>query len=326
MKAPVKYIILISFTLLCFVIDLFWGGSVSLNFENEAHHFILYDLRLPKSLTALICGIGLSTSGLLLQTFFKNPLAGPSVLGINSGAAMGSALVLLMGVGSWFGDFGTNTTVVVASFAGALVVMLFISSLVNVIRSHSLIIIAGLMVGNLSLALVGILQYFSKPESLKQFILWTFGSTQGISFTQLSIMASLVLVCFVFALSQNRSLDLMMLDHKNAKGLGFKSSLFKNKVLLIASLLAATCTAFCGPIGFVGIAVPYLTRLLFKKEMHLALLIVNALMGASFLLLSDFLSSVGPSGARLPLNIIMALVGSPIVLLILLRFRKGRFA
>lgn len=317
---------LVGFTLLCFTIDLFWGGSVNLDLNNEAHQFIFYDLRLPKSLTALICGIGLSTSGLLLQTFFKNPLAGPSVLGINSGAAMGSALVILLGVSSWFGDFGTNTAIVIASFAGALLVMLFISGLVNIIKSHSLIIIAGLMIGNLSLALVGILQYFSKPESLKQFILWTFGSTQGLSFNQLGIMAGLVLICFVFALSENRSLDLMMLDHKNAKGLGFKSNLFKNKVLLIAALLAATCTAFCGPIGFVGIAVPYLTRLLFKKEMHLALLIVNALMGASFLLLSDYLSSIGPSGARLPLNIIMALVGSPIVLLILLRFRKGKFA
>lgn len=309
------------------IANIYLAGSGSV-LEGSDGQFILYNLRLPKTLTCILCGMGLATCGLLLQTFFKNPLAGPSVLGINSGAALGTALVILFSEHLYLGflweNFGLNySLLIISALAGAFLVMAIIYALSLTVKNQAILVIAGLMVGNIALAIVGVLQYYSQPDDLKNYILWTFGSVAGLSLNQVSIMAAIILPTLIICIALSKQLDFMLLDDKSAQSYGFKKQGMSKRVLVLSSILAAICTAFCGPVGFVGIAVPYLSRILFSKALHLKLLLVNALLGASLILWADVLCH-GIKGFQLPLNVVMALFGSPIVLLILFRYRRTK--
>ncbi len=318
---------LLAFVVLSVAANIYFAGSSNVWGTDNAE-YILFNLRLPKTLTCILCGMGLSTCGLLLQTFFKNPLAGPSVLGINSGAALGTAMVILFSEHIYLGYLWENVgfnygVLIISSLTGALLVMAVIYTLSLAVKNQAILVIAGLMVGNIALAIVGVLQYYSQPDDLKNYILWTFGSVAGLSMNQVGIMAIIIVPTFLACIALSKQLDFMLLDNRTASALGFKSKTMSRRVLLLSSILAAICTAFCGPIGFVGIAVPYLSRILFAKELHLKLLIVNALLGASLILWADVLCH-GIAGFRLPLNVVMALFGSPIVLLILFRYRRTK--
>lgn len=318
---------LLLFLLLSAAANVYFAGSSNVWGTDNAD-YILYNLRLPKTVTCVLVGMGLSTCGLLLQTFFKNPLAGPSVLGINSGAALGTAIVILFSEHIYLGylweNIGFNYGVlVVSALAGALLVMAVIYTLSLTVKNQAILVIAGLMVGNIALAIVGVLQYYSQPEDLKNYVLWTFGSVSGLGMDQVGIMALIIIPVFLACVALSKQLDFMLLDSRTASAMGFKPKKMSRRVLLLSSILAAICTAFCGPIGFVGIAVPYLSRILFSKALHFKLLIANALLGGSLILWADVLCH-GIAGFRLPLNVVMALFGSPVVLLILFRYRKTK--
>ncbi len=285
---------------------------------------IVLDFRLPKAITAVVAGTALSVSGLQMQTIFRNPLAGPYVLGISAGAslavalfALGFAPLMTLGVtlsGSW--------PLAVVAWAGAfavLLLVLFVSSRVN---DNMTVLILGMLFSSAAGAVVSILQYFSSESMLKAFIVWTMGSLGSITTEQLTVVVPAIVAGILLALAKMKDLNAFLLGETYARSLGvpiFRSRLW---IFLSASILAGTVTAFCGPIGFVGIAVPHLARVLFRTSDHRVLLPATLLLGANAMLLSDIIAQLPGLQATLPINSVTALLGIPIVIWMIIRNRK----
>ncbi|MCI6436448.1 MAG: iron ABC transporter permease [Fibrobacter sp.] len=284
--------------------DVFYGDGSVLN-------RIFWDLRVPRLVAAVLAGISLAVSGLSLQTLFRNPLAGPFVLGISSGASLGVALSLLAGFS--FGHFGVLTSAAAGAFAVTFLVML----VSNRFRSSTVLLIVGLLVGYFIDALVNLLIVGSDAEALKVFVSWGMGSFCRLTFDGIWIFAVAVTVGCVLIGVSIRYLNAIRMGEDFAKGLGVNVRLYKNLVLFGASLLAASSTAFCGPVAFVGIAVPHLAFMLFKTGNHRLLLPGSALCGAVLCLAAGLFTMV-------PLNAILSLVGVPVVLLVITRGRGAR--
>ncbi len=280
---------------------------------------ILWDLRLPKVLTAAGAGAGLAVAGLLMQTLFSNPLAGPYVLGINSGASLGVALlVLVMGSGILSGIAG-GFAMVVAAFIGAGLVLLLVLALAERVRTPVTLLILGLMFGSMASALVSILIYFATPNDIQAFILWTFGSFRSVGYSELSLMLPLVAFGLGLALFLPKPLNALLLGEEYAQSLGVEVKAVRRLLLLAASILAGGITAFCGPIAFLGIAVPHLCRFLFATSDHRLLLPACMLLGADLALAAELVAGVPGSSQALPINAILALAGAPVVLWVILK-------
>ena len=269
---------------------------------------IILNIRLIKAVVALLAGAALSVSGLQMQTLFRNPLAGPYVLGISSGASLGVALVVLAGVGSSIGIAG-------AAWAGAGAALLIIAAVGHRIKDIMVILILGMMFSSGVSAVVQILQYISKDEALKAFVIWTMGSLGDVTVGQLMIIIPAVLAGLVLAVITIKPLNLLLFGEEYAvtMGLGIRRS--RALLFLSTTLLAGTVTAFCGPIGFIGLAMPHVTRMLFRNSDHRILVPGTILSGASVLLLCDLISKL----FTLPINAITALLGIPIVVWVVLR-------
>ncbi|OFX86390.1 MAG: iron ABC transporter [Bacteroidetes bacterium GWF2_33_16] len=297
------------------------------NSEYKEFSTIVLQFRLPKALTALLAGFALSVSGLQMQTIFKNPLAGPYVLGISSGASLGVA-ILVLGVSSAgiFGQIGpfSNWIIVLAAWIGSGLILLLILAVSTRVKDIMTILILGIMFGSATTAVVGILQYFSNETMLKAFIIWTMGSLGGVSMSQLYVLTPSVLLGLVIALISVKMLNALLLGENYAKSMGLNIRLSRFFIFISTSLLAGTITAFCGPIGFIGIAVPHLARLVFKTANHSILLPGSMIIGGIVLLLSDIISQLPGKESSLPINSITALVGIPIVIWIIIR--KQRFS
>ncbi len=285
---------------------------------------IIYKIRLPKAITALLAGAGLSVGGLQMQTLFRNPLAGPSVLGVTAGASLGVAAVMLTGSGvttlytiRQLGVAGGWLLMVVAS-AGAALVLIIILLVSLRVRDNVILLIVGIMLGNITLSLVSIWQYFSQPEQIKDYLLWTFGSLGGVTTTHLFAMLPAVAFGLVLAFFSSKWLNGMLLGENYARSLGLP--VYKAQVLIITttSLLAGSITGFCGPIGFIGIAVPHLVRSLLNTAEHRLLVPGCCLMGAFIMLVCDLISQWPGSTLTLPINAITALIGSPVVIWVIL--------
>jgi len=327
---------LLLLTILLFILDIFFGsllipfktilqalsgtGNVSPEIKS-----IIIDFRLPKAITAVMAGMALSISGLQMQTIFRNPLAGPYVLGISAGASLGVA-ILVLGFSSVFtlGLFtisGSWALVIVAWLGSALVLFLILAVSVR-IKDILTILILGMLFGSAASSIVNILQYFSNESMLKSFIIWTMGSLGSVTTSQLNVLIPSVLVGLILSFFSVKSLDVMLLGEQYAKSMGLRIRNARFLVFTSTSILAGSITAFCGPIGFIGIAVPHIGRLLFKTARHKILIPSSLLLGSIVMLFSDIVSQMPGYESTLPINSVTALVGIPVIIWIILKNRK----
>ena len=269
---------------------------------------IILNIRLIKAVVALLAGAALSVSGLQMQTLFRNPLAGPYVLGISSGASLGVALVVLAGVGSSIGIAG-------AAWLGAAIVLVVIAAVGHRIKDIMVILILGMMFSSGIGAVVQILQYVANDESLKMFVVWTMGSLGDVTFDQLTVLIPSIVTGLLLAVVTIKPLNLLLFGEEYAVTMGLNVRRSRGLLFLSTTLLAGTVTAFCGPIGFIGLAMPHVTRMLFRNSDHRVLVPGTVLSGASVLLLCDLVSKL----FTLPINAITALLGIPIVVWVVLR-------
>ncbi len=301
---------------------LFQGNSSRDEWTN-----IILNFRIPKAITAVLAGIALSISGLQMQTIFRNPLAGPYVLGISSGASLGVALVILgytSIVGSIFSGWAGKWLIVSASWVGSGIVLFLIMSVSARIKDIMTILILGMMFGSIISAIVSALQYFSDEAMLKSYVIWTMGSVSNVSGEQLYLFSGSILVGLLISLSSVKFLNMLLLGENYAQTLGLNLKLARLIIFLSTSILTGTVTAFCGPIGFIGIAVPHLSRLMLKTGDQKQLMVTSILAGACVMLLSDMLSIIPGNGMVLPLNTVTAIIGIPIVIYIIMRNRVAR--
>lgn len=303
------------------VISILTGSSVS---EPE-WNVILFDFRIPKAVTALLAGMALSAAGLQMQTIFRNPLAGPYVLGISAGASFGVAL-LVLGFSSYFSlsllGLAGNFMVVIAAWLGAGLILLLIFSVSLRVKDIMTILVLGIMFGSVTSAIVSILQYFSNESMLKSFIVWTMGSLGGVSKIQLFVLVPCIGVGLLIALASSKILNALLLGENYAQSLGLNVKKARFLVFFSTSLLAGSITAFCGPIGFIDIAVPHIARLVFKTADHRFLMIATMLIGALVMLFSDMISQMPGMGNTLPINSVTALVGIPIIIWLVIKNQK----
>lgn len=337
----IKISVLLSLLVIAFLLDVALG-SVHIPLKevlrilfaegsrDDSWIYIIEKIRIPKALTAIIVGCGLSVSGLQMQTLFRNPLAGPSVLGITAGASLGVALVMLsagsitsiytikeLGIsGSWL--------IIVASSLGAALIMVIIVWISSSLKDNVIVLIIGVMIGNITLSVISIWQYFSSPELIKDYLMWTFGSLGGVTGTQLIMLALVVAAGLLISFLSSKSLDALLLGDNYARSMGLTVKHARLLIIGSTSILAGGITAFCGPIGFIGIAVPHLARALFNTSNHRILIPACCLIGTVLMLVCDIVAQLPGSQTVLPINVITALVGSPVVIWIIAGRNKLR--
>jgi len=297
------------------------GGAEVPDYVNA----IVMNFRVPKAITALLAGMALSVSGLQMQTTFRNPLADPYVLGISSGSGFGVALFIL-GTGVW--GFSSvlwvhNLGVALAGWLGAFAMLAIVTAASLRLRDTMSMLVMGIMVGGAVSAIVGLMQYFSEATALKTYVLWTMGSFSSIAPEQLYLMAPAILLGLIAALMTMKWLDVLMLGDLYARSVGLNVKRARTVILLISGLLAGTVTAFCGPIGFVGIAVPHVARMLFRTAKHRVLLPATMLLGGVVMLMSDIISQLPGTDSVLPVNTITALLGIPVIIIVIFRNQRG---
>ena len=296
--------------------------------EQETWQHIIQNYRLPKAITAILVGSGLGISGLLMQTLFRNPLAGPFVLGISSGASLGVALVILGS--SVFGGVFTiflisKWSIVIAASVGSFLVLLAVLIVSLKVRDTMAILIIGLMFASITSAIVSVLSYFGSAQQLQQYIFWGFGSLGNLSWEELGIFFIIYCIGLIISLASVKSLNTMLLGENYAKSLGLNIKRSRFAIIMATSLLAGTITAFAGPIAFIGLAIPHLTRQVFNTSNHKILLPAVFLFGAIVMLICDSIAQVPNSDYTLPINAITSLVGAPVVIWLLVRKRKMVF-
>ena len=323
-RSTYLFILLLLLTIVLFLSDLVFG-SVSLSFgdlfsgENEIHREILMNFRLPKAVTALLVGAALAVAGLLMQTLFLNPLAGPYVLGISSGASLGVALFLMASSVLPISVLGSAWGIIAAAVAGALFVLLAVLAVSFRIRNSVSLLIVGMMFGSMTGSLVSVLQNYSNPDAVKLFVVWTFGSLASVTWSQMQVMLPLLLAGFFIAFILQKRLNSFLLGENYARGLGVSVASTRFLIIAATGILAGAATAFTGPIAFVGIAVPHLARGLFKTSDHRIILPASMLCGASLLLVCDIISQI--SMYAIPINAVSALFGAPLIIWIILKKR-----
>lgn len=290
--------------------------------------YIILDYRLPKAFTAILAGGGLAVSGLLMQTLFRNPLAGPFVLGLSSGASLGVA-ILILGAGAFGGFFGSlllsQWSLVIASALGSFLVLLAVLAVTLRVKDTMAILIIGLMFGSVTAAVVAVLSYFSNAEQLQQYIFWSFGSLGNQSWNGILILTLCCVAGWVVSIFSSKSLNSLLLGENYAKSMGLRIKRTTFLIIIATSLLAGSITAFAGPIAFVGLAVPHITRQFIKTSNHFILIPSVLLCGAILMLLCDTVAQLPYSEYTLPINAITSLLGAPIVIWLLVRKRKLLF-
>ncbi|NBG65542.1 FecCD family ABC transporter permease [Acidiluteibacter ferrifornacis] len=292
--------------------------STSLAFET-----IIWNSRIPRILTAILCGAAISISGLQMQVLFRNPLAGPYILGISSGASLGISL-LIMGA-SFFSITSfvyTSWTLAIASTLGALLVLFIVFVISLKVKDIMTVLIVGIMLGSFTTALIGVMQYFSSADQLKTFIIWTMGSLDAVNYEEISVITLVVTIGILIGVFNIKALNLLLLGEGYAKSMGLNLSKSRLWIILSTGMLAGGITAFCGPIGFIGIVVPHLCRIWFKTANSKVLFPASILMGINFMLLSDFIAHVPNSDIVLPINSVTAILGVPIIFWMVLGQKK----
>ncbi|WP_460219569.1 FecCD family ABC transporter permease [Psychroserpens sp. MEBiC05023] len=329
-----SFVILIAVLLLCFLVNISLG-SVSIpvsevfnSLFGMSDNYIIQNYRLPKALTAILVGSGLGVSGLLMQTLFRNPLAGPFVLGISSGASLGVALVIL-GSGLFGGVIATvlisKWSIIIAASLGSFLVLLAVLLVSSKVRDTMAILIIGLMFGSITAAVVSVLAYFSSAEQLQQYIFWGFGSLGNLSWHELFILFMIYALGIILTIISIKALNSLLLGENYARSLGLNIKQSRLIIILATSLLAGTITAFAGPIAFIGLAIPHIARQVFHTSNHKILLPAVFIFGAIVMLICDSIAQLPASDYTLPINAITSLIGAPIVVWLLVRQRKMVF-
>lgn len=294
------------------------------NDTSSLWHSIIIEMRLPRAIAALLTGMALPVAGLLMQTLFRNPLADPYVLGVSTGGSLGVALFSLAGgistglLASVSGSFG----IALSALIGSAFVILIIVILAPKVKDTASLLIIGIMFGSVTSAIVSILQYYSNPDEVHAFVLWTMGSFSKITTTELIIMATFLIPALLISLLIHKPLDALLLGENYAQGLGVKTQRMRFIMILISALLAGIVTAFAGPIGFIGMTVPHIARFVFRTSEHKSLIINSLLIGANLTLLCDLLSQMPGFHTTLPINTVTALFGAPIVILVIYTGQK----
>lgn len=305
------------------------SGLTGGEFSRKSWKIILFDYRIPKALTAILAGVALSLSGLQMQTFFRNPLAGPYVLGISSGAGLGVALLLLggsafgwnfLGDGGFAGIWGT----IIAASTGAILVLVLMSLTAWRVKDSMTLLIIGLMFGSATGAIISVLSYFGEADELKLFTVWSMGSLGGVSQDQLLVFFIVCLIGVLPILINVKSYNAMLLGERYAESMGVNLYRLRWAMILSTGVLAGGATAFCGPLAFIGIAVPHLARMVFQTGDHRVLFPASALIGAGFLLLCDSVGQMPGTAETLPINAMTSLFGAPLVIWLILKRNFSR--
>jgi len=293
--------------------------------SKESWNYIILDYRLPKSIVAILIGIGLSISGLLMQTLFRNPLAGPYVLGLSSGASLGVAVVLLgasflpVSLSEFFlSSFG----IIIASSLGSFIVLLSVLVIAKRLRDTMAILIVGLMFGSLTSAIVGSLTYFSSAEQLQKFTFWSLGNLGNLTWNSIGILTCCIALGIVLSVFSIKPLNALLLGENYAISLGINYKKTKYIIIFATSILAGSITAFVGPIAFIGLAVPHIAKLVFQTSNHKILFWSTLLFGANIMLICDSITQIPGTEIVLPINAITSVFGAPIVIWLLVRKRK----
>ncbi len=335
-----KLLLLLPILLLFFLLNLFFGtvsipadevlgalfgGEVS----KDSWRYIVMESRLPSAVTAMLCGASLAASGLMLQTTFRNPLAGPSILGITNGASLGVGIVMLLLGGTVqttvLGadiQLGGIIAVIVAAFLGAIIIMAILLLLSSLVRGNLMLLIVGIMVGYLTSSFVSLLNIFATSDNIFSYVVWSMGSFTGVTLDQLPYFVIPSLVGLLLSLAMIKPLNAFLLGDEYAQNLGFSITRIRTLLLCSTGLLTAISTAFCGPVAFIGLATPHIARLLSGNENHKQLLPTTIIMGAVIALLCNILCML-PSETILPLNAITPIIGTPVILYVIL-CRRGQ--
>ena len=290
----------------------------------ESWQYIILENRLPQALTALLCGASLSVCGLMLQTAFRNPLAGPDVFGISSGAGLGVALVMLLLGGTVSTSLFTVSgflAILTAAFLGAITITALILFLSTLVRNSVLLLIVGIMVGYVSSSAVSLLNFFASEEGVKSYMVWGMGNFGGVSMSHIPLFSLLCIVGITAALLLVKPLNILLLGPQYAESLGISTRRLRNLLLLIVGLLTAITTAFCGPISFIGLAIPHIARLIFRTDNHQILLPGTILTGAAIALLCNFICFLPGEMGIIPLNAVTPLIGAPVIIYVIIQRR-----
>jgi len=297
------------------VLSILSGGAAS----RATWSHIILESRLPQAITALLGGAALAVSGLMLQTLFKNPLAGPSILGISDGANLGVAIVML------YFTAGSYITTILASFVGAAVVLAVIILFSKKVQNNVMLLIIGIMMGYLASSVISILNFRATADKVHQYVLWGMGDFTGVSIEKLPYYACFTLLGLFAAIALIKPLNALLLGGSYAANLGVKVKRVRVSILLVTGILTATVTAFCGPISFIGLAVPHMARLLLGSSNHKQLLPITILSGAAIALLCNMLTVLPGDGQMLPLNAITSIIGAPVIIYVIMNRKNIQY-
>lgn len=337
-----KYVLLFSGgVLLLFILNLF-VGSVSIPFDatlnillgngavKKSWEHIIYEVRLSQAVTALFAGSGIAVSGLLLQTSFRNPLADSGILGISAGASLGVALVILLFGGGIVGaatqfDLSSSMTIVLGAFIGAFAILLIIMAFASIVRNNIMLLIIGIMVSYLTSSVIALLKYWSTSEKVFSYVIWGMGDFSGVSLNQLTFFCIMIAIGLIISLLLVKPLNALLLGDRYAANLGVNIKRNRFLLLLCAGLLTAVTTAYCGPISFIGLAVPHISRLLLGTSNHKQLLPMTMLIGSFIALLCNLISVLPGSSGLIPLNAITPIFGAPVIIYVIVNQKKIQY-
>ena len=296
--------------------------------EKASWSFIIWEARIPQAITALLCGAALAGSGLMLQTAFNNPLAGPSILGINSGASLGVAMVMLLGGGT-IATAGVTLSgffsIVLGAFIGSMGVMGVILFFSTLIKSNIMLLITGIMIGYITSSAISLLNFFATAEGVHSYMIWGMGNFSGVSLEQMPYFASFTLIGLMLAILLIKPLNALLLGNRYAENLGVNIKRTRNLLLIATGILTAVTTAFCGPVSFIGLAVPHIARLMLGTSNHNSLLPVTLLTGSAVALLCSLICILPGESGIIPLNAVTPVLGAPVILYVIVNQRRIQY-
>lgn len=297
--------------------------------DNFAWRVIVMQTRLPMILTAMLAGAALSVSGLLMQTAFNNPLAGPSILGVSTGASLGVAVVMLAFggyLGTMFGaTVGGYVSILIGAMIGAAIILVTLLMFSSIVKSSTMLLIVGIMVGYLASSAISFLNFFATEQGVHSYVIWGLGNFSGVTMTQLPVFAVIILLSLLWAALMVKPLNAMLLGERYAENLGVNIRKVRNQLLMVTGVLTAVVTAFCGPIGFIGLVVPHIARLFLRTSNHNYLIPATVVAGADIALLCTLISVLPTSVGIMPINAITPVIGVPIIIYIILNRKKIKY-
>lgn len=338
MSNLVRFLVLVILTIIFFGFCLVFGGidipfdavlQILLGWEidNPIWTVVIKESRLPMALTSLIAGAGLGVSGLLMQTTFQNPLAGPSILGVSSGASLGVGITMLAAAPLFdtLGSVASSLGTLAGAIGGSLIILLILFAFSSLVKSSMMLLIIGMMISYLTSSVISILNYLAPAEGIKAFVLWGLGSYTATTIEQIPLFGFLILIVLIATLFFVKPLNALLMGERYAENMGYSIKRMRSFLMLLSGLLTAIITSYCGPIGFLGLIVPHISRMIFRTSNHLTVLPATVLTGCAVSLFCSFLSVIPNESGILPINVITPVIGVPFILYLILKRKNLRF-